>query len=258
MRAFRKSDTPHLGRIYGRDLGHGPGCGFGSGGGGGGGGPGGPGGVGLTSLWYSTSGRGCSVVVRDRDTVVSYCGPISTKTRSKGVVEDDRYRTVALERIAEHYGADATSDFRRSAVFALLATVLVAAAVVLGTRVIATGHGQLSRGIAIASLLFAASIPYWWLCDRYRRSALEHRRLQRQSASIEPFVAGLGTDSEDIIRAAIAQRLFARTAEETDPMSSCVWPTSDNLLAARRPLVEQDVCRTRFWSRVLPRRVDCD
>lgn len=147
-----------------------------------------------------------------------------------------RLRELAFDKIAESYLADARKDFSRSSLFAVVGAGLVLAGGAVGAFVINKAAGELGRGIGIAVTLTIASLPFWWQSERGRRSGLENRRLGRQLVSVEPFLDGFVEPAETVLRAALAQRLFARI-EGADPLGASRWPTGPEL-AGRAPEVK--------------------
>jgi hypothetical protein len=145
-----------------------------------------------------------------------------------------RIRELAFERVADHYGADARDDFLRSAVLAVLGAVVIVGAAIWGAAMIAWGDGEVGSGAAVAVLVAFASTPFWWQADRYRRSALETRRLQRHITSVEPYLSGFHGRVGTVVRTSLAQRIFSRTAEDDDPVREPVWPSTEQVILADR------------------------
>lgn len=138
---------------------------------------------------------------------------------------DSRFRDVAFGKIADGYAEHARSDFRRSGLYSLVGAVVVVAAAVSAAAFIWTDKGEFGEAVAVAALFAVASAPFWWLADRYRRSALEHRRLHQHVLTVEPYVSGFRGAAEAAARASLAQRLFARTSEDDNPLSEPTWPS---------------------------------
>jgi hypothetical protein len=145
----------------------------------------------------------------------------------------DASRRKAFKQLARRYADDARADFRRSAWYAVVASVVGIASASWGAFVITDGDSGLASGVAIGALFLGASAPIWWEADRCRRSGLENRRLQRHAITLEPFLAGFEGDERAIVRTALAQVFFARTYEDADPLRALSWPEGAASVGAR-------------------------
>ncbi len=133
-------------------------------------------------------------------------------------------------RLGEAYGRDARAAVLRATALAILAAIVLLLFTAWGAVAIdaAMESGNAwEPGLAIASLGIVGSAPIWWFADRNRRSAAENRRLQRHAATIEPFLAGFGDGWRDHVRLLLAQRLFARSAEDNDPLTRPQWTVAE-------------------------------
>lgn len=134
-------------------------------------------------------------------------------------------RAGRFDRLSVAYGDDADAAGWRAASLAMMASVIVTGGVGWGAyQIAASDTGRLGPGIAVAVLGMLASVPVWWLADRYRRLSNESRRLQRHVLAIEPYLAGFSADQRDRVQLYLAQRLFARASEDNDPLSRPIWP----------------------------------
>jgi hypothetical protein len=138
-----------------------------------------------------------------------------------------------FHQLVRRYGKDARTDSCRYAAFAALAAVVDIAGAVWGALAIFQDEKRIAFGIAIATLFFAASIPLWWQADRHRKSALENRRMKRHMATAEPFLSLAGPDRETIMF--VAQIVFARNAEDCDPLRIPSWSARDKPVAPSVP-----------------------
>lgn len=147
-----------------------------------------------------------------------------------------RVREIAFDRVADRYAEDARSDFRRAAVYSVAASVAEGSGAIWGALSIRSGDGALSQGLVIAALFTAGSLPFWWQADRFRRSALENRRMHRHVLTVEPYLSGFEGLAATTARASLAQRLFARTAEDDNPISEPSWPSGAELVSVKAEL----------------------
>ena len=132
-----------------------------------------------------------------------------------------------LRSVAKKYANDARRDFKRSNLHAAIATLTV-----LGGTGLAAWRlleNEIRPAIAIALLCLGASAPSWWQADRYRRSAIEHRRMERHLLTVAPLLGALDGASRSAASLAIAQRLFSRPFEDSDPLREPLWPTFADL-----------------------------
>jgi hypothetical protein len=134
--------------------------------------------------------------------------------------------------LAKSFGRDAKADMRRSIGYALAATTAMSTGAVWGSIQVTQADHPIGASISIAALFAATSAPLWWLADRYRRSGLEHRRMKRHVQSFAPYLDGFDDASQIVMRAALGQRLFANTREDTDPLREPIWPTPDAILGS--------------------------
>ena len=147
-----------------------------------------------------------------------------------------------LHRVAEAYRKDADQRSRAVLVLGLvaLATVGVATAMAwhLVTRWDANDHltpgGFLARCVP-ALALYAVAALLAHQATRMRRGVDELRRLERQLQGITAYLHPLPADTQDLVRAAMTQRLFPRLIED-DPLREEDWfPDSEYLLASINP-----------------------
>lgn len=111
-------------------------------------------------------------------------------------------------------------------VLAVLAAVVGLAGATAGALVALGDGSNLGSAVVVALLFLAASLPVWWLADRYRRSGDESRRLQKHTALFVPFVEGLKEDERERLMGSLAQTLFSRSVDDADPMRLVSWPTT--------------------------------
>ena len=132
----------------------------------------------------------------------------------------------AFRRHSKRLGRDAAADRRSAVCLAALATAIgIAGATAGAVGALQDGH-DLGVGVVVALMFLGASLPVWWLADRYRRSGDESRRLQKHTALFVPFVDGLREDERERLMGSLAQTLFARSVEDADPMRLVSWPTT--------------------------------
>lgn len=135
-------------------------------------------------------------------------------------------RRAQIVQVADEYGSDA----QRYGRLALLQYVLVVLFAVLAAGTVLTLSASqlqedhlLSSRFAVAGLLVVATLPFWFLGSSYRKSSSESRRLELQFRAFEPYLKGF-VDEADVMRAALAPRLFSRILEDEDPMREPAWP----------------------------------
>lgn len=138
-------------------------------------------------------------------------------------------RRAQIVQVADEYGSDAQRYGRLAVVqysLAVLFTVLAIAAagtvLTLSASEVQLDSQLLSR-FAVAGLLVIVSLPFWFLGSKYRKSASESRRLELQFRAFEPYLKGFVQEA-DVMRAALAPRLFSRILEDEDPMREPAWP----------------------------------
>lgn len=139
--------------------------------------------------------------------------------------------------VADSYGRDAAMGWRavRRLYICLGLFLLMLAATLL--------HGLLSlpssssnwaptiwAHLAIALVILIVSLPVWFQAERYRRSAAESQRMQRQLRLVDSYLEPLDDRARTIMRAALVPRIFPRLLEDQDPMREPLWPPSEVLL----------------------------
>lgn len=140
-------------------------------------------------------------------------------------------RHAQITRVAEEYATDAKRygrlallQYSLALLFAILAAIAAGTVLSFDSSELSEESLLLSR-IAVSGLLIAASLPFWLLGGRYRKSSSESRRLELQFRAFEPYLQGFA-DNADVMRAALAPRLFSRILEDEDPMREPAWPSS--------------------------------
>jgi hypothetical protein len=88
---------------------------------------------------------------------------------------------------------------------------------------------RLTGSLILCGLLLLAATLLWVQAERYRRSAAESRRLQRQFAALDLYLEPMPEPIRAVMRAALAPRLFSRLLEDNDPMREPIWPSPENL-----------------------------
>ena len=156
---------------------------------------------------------------------------ISRSIASQLVAEPTRSPTFSA--VGKQYGRDARSDFRRSGVLTTVAVLTNLAG--LGLSVWRVLEDEVAQAITIAGLALGVSLPIWWQADRYRRSGMENRRLQRHLRTVTPLLDSFEGPARTGTSLAIAQRLFSRPYEDGDPLREPVWPSMADLPFAAAP-----------------------
>jgi hypothetical protein len=142
---------------------------------------------------------------------------------------EQRLRELALERVAKLYAKDARADSRRAFRFFTLAALLTGGGGVLGAVQMAIDQSTTRQAVATAGVLMVSSLPIWWAADRYRRTSNESRRLERQTNSVECYLAGFAEPDRTLMRASLAQRLFSRPEESDRLIGEPTWPSASDL-----------------------------
>ncbi len=160
----------------------------------------------------------------------------SAEAGASARAEPDAARRRAILKLADDHGAD-SRQAQRITYWLYGATGLVLAASV-GSAV--SGLAGLTRAgrywtplftgsLILCGLLLLAAILLWTQAERYRRSAAESRRLQRQFAAMDLYLEPMPEPIRAIMRAALAPRLFSRLLEDNDPMREPIWPSPETL-----------------------------
>jgi hypothetical protein len=142
----------------------------------------------------------------------------------------ERLQELEFSKIAKQYAKDARSDFHRANFMAAVALTGDFGGTGWGAWKVAV-DGRIRGGITIAALFVVGSLPAWWQAERSRRSGTEHRRLQRHAATVIPYLATLDGRARTVLGAALAQRLFSRPMEDSDPLREPAWPSAAELIA---------------------------
>lgn len=137
-----------------------------------------------------------------------------------------------LNRVADEYGSDAKRHDRTAQFQYFVALLFAVLAILVAGTVLTLNQAQLQQNqelvsrFAVAGLLLAASLPFFLVGARYRKSASESRRLELQFRAFEPYIKGFVGEA-DVMRAALAPRLFSRIMEDDDPIREPSWPKLD-------------------------------
>ena len=147
-----------------------------------------------------------------------------------------------LRRVAEAYRKDADQRSRMVLMLGLIALATVGVATAMAWYMVTRwgGDAHLTPGgflarCAPALALYAVSALLAHQATRMRRGVDELRRLERQLQGITAYLHPLPADTQDLVRAAMTQRLFPRLIED-DPLREEDWfPDSEYLLASINP-----------------------
>jgi hypothetical protein len=185
-----------------------------------------------------------------RDRIVQTAGQLALLLQRESN-QDDRVGDEAapteapavLMKLAEEHGRDAR--FERKVMLGLYALTFILALVAggvasVGATLARQRHGvQYSfdssvfaayGGIALGVLVVAAlSLRE---ARRHLVVAQEATRLQRQLAAIDAYLKPMAPAMRDLVRGALAQRIFAGLPGDEEPWQAPVWPDSDALLRA--------------------------
>jgi hypothetical protein len=145
----------------------------------------------------------------------------------------------ALAHMATQYGQDADRSHAAAKSFRLggSAAWLVAFAV-LATGLTSSYFGNPRVGgvvffyqcIAGAGVCAVAGIWMHVLGERHRQSAEEFVRMQRQLATVNPYLDPLPKAQQTLMRATLASRLFPRLTQDDDLMMMPPWPTAEEII----------------------------
>lgn len=147
----------------------------------------------------------------------------------------------SLAGVSASYANDRKTDQRWAVAFAVLGVLsLVGSCFVFWRAASEAAAGdafKANRFFALASaglplLMLSALLMY--LANRQRLATAESRRLERQYAGLDVFLAPLPAEVQHLLRGSMAQRFFPRLLEDTDPLREPVWPTTDELRKASR------------------------
>ena len=119
---------------------------------------------------------------------------------------------------------------------ALYATALITtvAATAMAWSLLLHAGNDTTTGRALAELtpefsLFAFAALLVRQATQARRNADELRRLRRQLTALPAYLRPLPPDTQDLLRAAMTQRLFPRTSDD-DPLQEDDWFPDDETL----------------------------
>lgn len=145
-----------------------------------------------------------------------------------------------VAQVAENYGNEARG-WKRSARYTQIAVGL-SGFICLSSLVwgILYLHHDVTRPVfptflpylALAVTAAIASLLLQRKANEYERLAAESRRLQAQVGFLDPFLAGMDPRITNILRAALAPRLFPRILADDDPLREPIWPSTAELIEA--------------------------
>jgi hypothetical protein len=151
-----------------------------------------------------------------------------------------------LTSIAADYGVDAVQERKIAIVFqgmTVVAGLSFAGALFWGLWVMRADDAGLEAYwpyVIFSAAPAVLAILCFWLSERYRRSAVESRRLQRQIETLNPYLLGLTPAVADLLRASLAPRLFSRTLDDNDPLREPLWPAAGDFVEILRPSTSAD------------------
>lgn len=157
-----------------------------------------------------------------------------------------------LRGAAEAHGIDARRQSRIAVLLYAVAFAAAGFATLLAWRVIVR-HGL--QPAAAPAYVAAESIPIVAIfmvaiyvahqAARLVRSSDELRRIRRQMETMTGYLEPLPSDTQDLLRAVLIQRLFPRLLED-DPLREEDWfPDADTLLASINPSLLAEISRAR-------------
>lgn len=150
------------------------------------------------------------------------------------------------------YSMDADRQWRRSSVLYVTSGALMLGAIslaIFGLKRFSDNPEQLSGFLAycgVATIPIFASILALRQAERHRRAAAECQRLKRQLAALDPYLKPFPLQSQPLMRAALAPRLFPGTLDDDDPLREPNWPTSKDLLDSIE-VFDEAKSRKRSW-----------
>ena len=134
------------------------------------------------------------------------------------------------------YGIDASREQRLMVVSDLAALGLVGLALLVAWMAARQTPGVVDPiagyvAYAAAFVLLTALAGFFVAqARRHRIAAQEARRLARQIASVDAYLAPLPASTRSLLRATMLQRFFPRLLDDDDPMREPRSPNADHLL----------------------------
>lgn len=149
-----------------------------------------------------------------------------------GVVVEAEGSSPDFEELVSAYGNDARRDQSRALRLTLVSVLLLVAAgaavAVMALRA-SEGLSALPYVAVVAPLVVAAGLLAWQ-ADKYRRSAAEARRTQRQLMTLTDYLEPFPQPMRSVMRASLATRFFGRTLDDLDALREVRVPQTADLL----------------------------
>jgi hypothetical protein len=150
-------------------------------------------------------------------------------------------RPKSLQKVASQYAAEAADEKRAAHRLRLIAWAFMLVAVMIAITGLALASlGNIDSGWPTANFalvaIFVAGIGGTALVmsERRRRAELELNRLRQHLHTLEPYVQPMDPETGSLIRAILAARIFARPSNPDESLWEPMWPSADQLLAARQ------------------------
>jgi len=158
---------------------------------------------------------------------------------ARPAAEDD-----GLLRLADAYRGDAQRELRiMLALYAAAAILLLGALAVALVGLRDAQHDDGFRFDEFGAFALVALVPLLGAALAARRAmrhgvaAQESTRLRRQFSGLAPYLDPMPPVMRDLMRGTLAQQLFPRLLDDSEPWRETKWPAADELLAT---LVEPD------------------